>query len=149
MCNKHYLRAWNAGTLDEVAPLPTSTERFWAKVDKSGNCWLWTAYTCPEGYGRFVADEFPSTLAHRIAYELIVGPIPEGLTIDHLCRNPSCVNPSHLEPVTIEENLRRAEAARVPVTHCKRGHPFDEVNTLHTRDGRRACRTCRRQEHAA
>lgn len=116
LCNRHYLRAWNDGTLDLVAPLPTATLRFWSKVDRDhpSGCWIWTASVCREGYGRFNANDIdlPSTLAHRIAYSWIVGPIPEGLTLDHLCQVRSCVNPDHLEPVTTGENTRRAFARR-------------------------------------
>ncbi len=85
--------------------------------------------------------------AHRAAYELYVGPIPEGLTIDHLCRNTLCVNPAHLEAVTMRENILRgtgpsAQAARK--THCLRGHPFDDGNTLFRATGKRVCRACQR-----
>lgn len=150
LCNRHYLRAWNDGTLDLVAPLPNAQRRFWAKVDRRGpdECWPWIASRDPLGYGRFNADDavLPSTLAHRIAYTWLIGPIPDGLCLDHLCRNPPCVNPAHLEPVTLAENTRRGAAGlynRVK-THCKHGHPFDDENTLVCRDGRRSCRTCRR-----
>jgi hypothetical protein len=92
-------------------------ERFWEKVDKSapGGCWLWTAATKSHGYG-FVAIakvEGRSILrqAHRVAYELTHGPIPDGLEIDHLCRVRNCVNPAHLEAVTHSENCRRAAVA--------------------------------------
>lgn len=116
LCNLHYLRAWNDGTLDLVAPLPGAMRRFWAKVDKNApdGCWIWTASTCHEGYGRFNANDIdlPSTLAHRIAYTWLVGPIPAGLTLDHLCFVTNCVNPEHLEPVTNGENVRRAVERR-------------------------------------
>jgi hypothetical protein len=77
--------------------------------------------------------------AHRFAYEELVGPIPEGLTLDHLCRNPPCVNPDHLEPVTQAENRRRAAAA---ITHCPQGHEYDEKNTRIDSKGARVCRAC-------
>lgn len=156
LCNAHYLRAWNDNTLDLVAPLPTPSERFWAKVDRNGPvpehdprlgpCWLWTAYTCPEGYGRFVARDavLPSTLAHRIAWTWANGPVPEGLELDHLCRVRGCVNPAHLEPVTGQENVRRQARWQAPPTECHRGHPYDEANTVTYTNGRRACRACRR-----
>lgn len=112
--------------------------RFWSRVNKDGpnGCWEWTGPREPFGYGRV-----SSLRAHRIAYELLVGPIPVGLTLDHLCRNPPCVNPAHLEPVTMGVNVLRGDtitgrAARQ--TTCKRGHPFTIVA------GRRVCIECRR-----
>lgn len=113
----------------------TLEKRFWAKVERSddNSCWLWTGYVL-RGYGRF-----ESTGAHRVAYELLVAPIPPGLHLDHLCRVTRCVNPSHLEPVTQAENNRRASAAQ---THCKRGHEFTPENTYRI-PGRPSPRTCR------
>ena len=94
-------------------------ERFWGKVDLDGpdGCWLWTASTDKDGYGQFgVGSQIDGTAtmakSHRWAHEHLVGPIPEGLQIDHLCRVRSCVNPGHLEPVTNRENLRRGHEAR-------------------------------------
>lgn len=116
--------------------------RFWPKVNKeaSGGCWEWTAAKMPMGYGRF-----DGKLAHRLAYELLVGPIPDGLVIDHLCRNKSCVNPGHLEPVQQGVNLLRGETVNATAagrTECIHGHPFTESNTHITRSGRRTCRRC-------
>lgn len=125
-----------------------NAKRFWSKVDRSGDCWLWLRATSSKGYGRFwVGGAWQAdVLAHRVAYELEVGPVPDGLTIDHLCRNTSCVNPDHLEPVTNRENILRGTgpaALRARQTHCKRGHPFDEVNTRFTGLGaQRSCRAC-------
>jgi hypothetical protein len=128
-------------------PVLDVDEVFWQRVDKTDGCWLWMGERDPLGYGRFRwrGRKSTSVLAHRNAYEMVVGPIPEGLTIDHLCRNPACVNPAHLEPVTNEENVRRglAGAYNRVKTHCKNGHPFDEENTA-VYYGKRACRTCRR-----
>ncbi len=121
--------------------------RFWSKVDKSGEgqgCWEWTAYKSPEGYGRSRLGK--KRLAHRIAYELLVGPVPEGLQLDHLCRNRSCVNPAHLEPVTSRENTARGitlAAAQSALTHCVRGHGFGGDNLQYRANGRaRTCRMC-------
>jgi hypothetical protein len=84
--------------------------------------------------------------AHRVAYEALVGPIPQGLQLDHLCRNRMCVNPEHLEPVTARENLRRVFAL---ITECPSGHPYDEINMGIQPDGRRYCRLCKRNKARA
>jgi len=92
-------------------PLGTpAADRFWAKVDKSDTCWTWTGSRNGRGYGLFMVAPGSCVRAHRFAYELLVGPIPDGLQLDHLCGVKACVNPSHLEPVTNEENSRRARA---------------------------------------
>jgi uncharacterized Zn-finger protein len=89
-------------------------ERFWAKVDRRGpdDCWPWLAGRDYLGYGAFSRVRAKTERAHRVGYELLVGPIPEGLQLDHLCRNTSCVNPAHLEPVTNRENVIRGNSAR-------------------------------------
>lgn len=120
-------------------------EVFWEKVDKSGDCWTWTAYLKPDGYG-FVKFGGRCQQAHRVAYELLVGPIPDGLEIDHRCRNRACVNPAHLEPVTHLVNVIRTP--RKVVTHCKHGHPFDEANT-YRHGSKRQCKTCQRRAYDA
>lgn len=118
-------------------------DRFWAKVNKTETCWLWTAQIDAKGYGRFAVNSRP-VRAHRFAFERLVGPIPVGLELDHLCRVTSCCNPSHLEAVTPAENKRRARK-----THCLRGHEFTTENTRPARDGTRLCRECRRLHKAA
>ena len=125
---------------------PASVVRFWAKVDKSGDCWLWTAAVDPRGYGAFGGPNHRRVFAHRVAYELLKGPIPQGLELDHLCRQPSCVNPDHLEPVTHAENVRRGECGshQRAKTHCPHGHEYTPENTVHTKEGWRTCRTCKR-----
>ena len=91
--------------------------RFWAKVTKTDRCWLWTGATTPKGYGQFSARASRHTYAHRYAYELLVGGIPDGLTIDHLCKTRNCVRPDHMEVVTRGENTRRGAVSR-PCNHC-------------------------------
>jgi len=120
-------------------------QRFWSKVDKTDTCWLWIAGTT-SGYGHFWLSQ-RHVLAHRLSYEWLKGVIPTGLTLDHLCRTPLCVNPEHLEAVTHKENCLRGVspwAKRAKVTHCPQGHVYDEVNTLIKPQGNRGCRTCRR-----
>lgn len=126
-------------------PLPV---RFWAKVEKTDACWHWTGTKTRNGYG-ILWHEGSRWLAHRLAYTSLVGKIPDGQTIDHLCRTRDCVNPLHLEPVTHRENVLRGEgiaARRSRQTHCSNGHEFTDDNTYRYPNGRRACRQCRQQE---
>lgn len=120
--------------------------KFWTWVIKEpgpDGCWLWQGARDVDGYGLLRSGR-PMRRAHRFAYEAVIGPIPKGLQLDHLCRVRNCVNPAHLEPVTGRENLRREAAARPARTTCKHGHLLTEENTyLH--NGVRSCRTCRRQ----
>lgn len=125
-------------------------ERFWAKVDKSGDCWIWTAYRDRSNYGRFAANnrKVPE-LAARVAVRLSGRTIPDGYQVDHLCRNPPCVRPEHLDVVTPLENIRRRDAALglgFARTECRRGHSLvgDNVIWRVTRYGRpaRRCRAC-------
>ena len=118
------------------------------EADENG-CWIWQASKRPNGYGQ-VRVAGRNMLAHRWAYELLVGPIPDGLVLDHLCRVIACVNPAHLEPVTQRENTLRGEglpAQRARKTHCVHGHEFTDANTYRdpNRNGRRTCRICARE----
>lgn len=139
----------------------TVEERFWAKVNKDGPvpdgrpdlgpCWLWTASTVGHGYGQFCPSAARSVRAHRFAYQLLIGPIPGGLELDHLCRVKTCVNPAHLEPVTHAENVMRGEsptAINARKTHCKHGHELTPDNCRplpRFPNARGECRTCRRR----
>ncbi len=124
-------------------------DRFLDKIafEPNTGCWLWTAGRNADGYGWFKAEQ-GAVLAHRYAYERLIGPVPDGRQLDHLCRVRHCVNVfGHIEPVTCRENVLRgtglaADAARR--THCINGHPFDEQNTIRRRSGRRDCRACGR-----
>jgi hypothetical protein len=127
--------------------------RFWDKVSggSAEDCWEWTASRTPGGYGRFsMGDRW--MVAHRWSYEHLREEIPAGLLLDHLCRNPPCVNPWHLEPVTTAVNVKRGRLRELEKTHCPAGHPYDEQNTYRTPSGHRECRTCRAatgRRHAA
>jgi len=129
-------------------PLTDSdVKRFWSKVNKSDTCWLWTNVPAKNGYGYLgVGGRSGRNIqAHRIAYELAHGPIPDGLHIDHLCRVRNCVNPSHLEAVTNRENGLRGispAAKHSRATHCPKGHSYSEQNTRRGSRGQRVCRIC-------
>lgn len=125
---------------------PTGEERLWAGTVKTETCWLWTG-SRRKAYGRLRVQGRVVSV-HRFAYELLVGPIPDGLTIDHLCRQTLCIRPDHLEPVTAAENLRREnEALRREA--CVNGHEFTDENSGWTTDGNRRCRACARIRAAA
>lgn len=152
-CEHHYYKWWRTGTLPAGSPPPTPNEpfsaedRFMSFVHRSDSgCWEWTGSTSYKGYAKFRQDgeRMP---AHRWAYEHWVGPIPEGLHIDHLCRNRKCVNPEHLEPVTPRENVMRGNgvpARNARKTHCVHGHPFSGDNLRISLRGDRRCRECYR-----
>lgn len=131
-------------------------DTFWSKVTKSdAGCWLWTAATDTNGYGVFGIDRVLH-LAHRVSYETLRGPIPDGLVLDHVkergCVNKNCVNPDHLEPVTHRVNILRGDgvaAVNARKTHCLRDHEFTEENTYVDPRGYRQCRACRRLREEA
>ena len=127
--------------------------RFLSKVSVGDDCWEWTDALSKEGYGYFSIGPRVARIylrAHRVSYEMFVGPIPHGLELDHLCRNPGCVRPDHLEAVTHRENVLRGaspSALHAIKTHCSKGHPYDEENTYRYPNGKRQCRTCHRDRN--
>lgn len=140
--------------------MTTLPKEAWARIERrlrktDDGCWIWTGATYPGGYGSvWVGSRRDGTgkghRVHRLAYTALVGPIPHGLELDHLCRNPSCANPAHLEPVTHKENLRRGRspvASRIDhvqrTNTCAHGHAYTEANTRYEKGGK-WCRECNR-----
>ena len=121
------------------------TLRVLSRIGIDDGCWLWHGQLDHGGYGTVARPNRDGvgkrSGAHRVVYELLVGPIPDCLQLDHLCRNRRCVNPSHLEPVTASENLRRSQSAFVV---CGRGHAMTPENIRHRKDGTRLCKLCDR-----
>jgi len=123
----------------------TPQERFESSTTKTDGCWLWTGRMNHGGYG-MLSLSGGEVRAHRWAYELFIGPVPDGLVLDHLCRVRHCVNPAHLDPCTIGENVMRGEtlvADQVRRTHCPQGHEYTPENTR-INNGSRHCRECAR-----
>lgn len=145
LCHSHFESYRRHGVMPTKPILDTLEARFMAKVVKQENgCWLWTGAT--DGDGRYGAIMAWSKVrrAHRVAYELFRGPIPDSLSLDHLCKRTLCVNPEHLEPVTHKVNVLRGDApssANAVKTHCPRGHPYD----ITLKSGGRWCSICARE----
>jgi hypothetical protein len=121
----------------------------WCLPEPNSGCWLWTHSLTKDGYGRLNLGH-KETVAHKGMYEIVKGPVPSGLELDHLCRTRACINPDHLEPVTEKENCRRSTSLasrRSRQTECLRGHPFDSANTYRTKRGWRQCRACHVAKH--
>jgi hypothetical protein len=137
---RDHLRHWPYGQ--------TVLNRLIVNLEQRGECWAWTRSKNKDGYGQ-ISVMHAMVRTHQVAYELFIGPVPEGLQLDHRCRVRCCANPWHLEPVTSAENTRRGNASlslpdRSQWTRCKNGHAFDERNTyVHPVTGYRNCRRCR------
>ena len=141
------MRKWRANEITGVDFADVS--RFLAKrIVLPDGCWQWTAYRNKAGYGVFgLKGKVP--LAHRFAYIVFRGPIDPSMQLDHLCRNPGCCNPNHLEIVTNLENSKRGRTglAMKNKTVCKNGHPFSKENTTVRQDGARSCRVCHHESY--
>lgn len=118
-------------------------------VEKTDSCWIWRGSVNKNGYGQHGSTKRAGSIkqAHRKVYTLLVGTIPDGMQLDHLCRNRICVNPNHLEPVSPRENLLRSPFTTASInsqkTRCKWGHPFDLQNTRTHKSGKRECIKCK------
>jgi hypothetical protein len=168
MCVTHYMRVRRNGSPEKVSRIVggTAEQRFWTYVRKTETCWLWTGATS-HGYGHFHLNAEGGinhqVRAHRFSYELLIGPIPAGMTLDHMCHtldckvpvaecpHRRCVNPAHLAPASLADNTRRTGARHK--THCKRGHEFTPENTwvfVSSVGGPgRMCKTCSLMHGAA
>lgn len=127
----------------------TKIDRFWSKVEKTSSCWIWKGNVGSNGYGQF-GYNYKVVSSHRLAYQLTKGEIPEGMELDHLCKNTLCVNPEHLEIVNRRENTLRSSnfaAVNARKTHCIRGHEFTSKNTIVLANRGRSCRTCQNERN--
>ncbi len=143
MCGACYAR-WLRRQPQSLRDRRTPAERFWSKITKTATCWLWLGTGTPKGYGQF-APHGRHVYAHRFAYELLVGPIPPGLTVDHLCRTRRCVNPAHMDLVPRGVNALRGNgpaAVNARKEKCPCGRDYDR-----NYDGHRRCSQCDAERH--
>lgn len=165
LCSTHYARLRRNGTVERVRDGDydrsvrdlSDADRFWRRVEVGHplGCWVWTGGRSSNGYGVFAHEprkpngRLTQTGAHRYAFTLLKGPIPEGFHLDHLCRRPECVNPDHLEAVTPRENTLRGvgpSSVNATATECVNGHRLTQANVwLNPKTGARHCRPCMRR----
>lgn len=146
LCMGHYHQQWRKRPFTDITRWESIEDRFWSKVKQGdapahapdlGPCWIWTSILQKSGHAVFGEAAGKSVRAYRWAYQNMVSEIPDGLTLDHLCRRPACVNPYHLDPVPLLVNI-----ARIPrVTHCRHGHEYTPENT-YTHGKSRRCKEC-------
>lgn len=144
-CPKHYQR-WQKTGSPTGTRRPTPETRFFRKLRQVGDCWVWTAATDQSGYGLFQGGD-RMIRSHIWSYNFFIGEVPEGLQLDHLCRNRPCCNPWHLDPVTPLVNTQRGIGSGSR-TRCPQGHPYDLINTYRTPSGKRVCRRCAQASRA-
>lgn len=149
-CSPHYMQAARGDALRPIGYRPSVTERILANSASAGECIIWHGHTMANGYG-VISWGNRQWLVHRAVWTEANGSIPDGLTVDHLCRNRACVNVGHMEIVTRAENSRRggglevAHASYRARTHCRQGHEYTPENTARGKSGGRSCRECNRQ----
>lgn len=151
-CRNHYIRERNKGRIPKLVR-PSKLERFRGHyvVDKATGCHIWQGNKA-NGYGQFKVSRYVTRVAHRWLWQEVNGPLDPAIHLDHFhCDNRACVNLDHVRPTSPRENALRADSptsANAAKVKCLRGHPFDEENTYVTPDGKRQCRTCKRDECA-
>lgn len=155
-CQKHYMRLYHTGDVDTPYKKfrGTALQRFiFLHIKKENGCWEWRGVLDKRGYGRLVDDNGWADMAHRWSYKHFVGEIPKGLVINHLCHNPKCVNPKHLEVTThydniVNKGITNASYLNAKKTHCKNGHEFTEDNIYWSKNkynGTRICKKCHKE----
>lgn len=123
---------------------PSEHARIKRQIKVVDDCWIWQGPKTPNGYGKHkIGPGHSDRVIHRILWEHHKDqPVPDGMQLDHLCRNRACCNPDHFEVVTASENTKRQDHANRRATHCPKGHEYNDENTRITPDGRRSCRPC-------